>query len=291
MQQQDCMNVFCSILINQKTPLMRTLTNIVTRVLAIVVITMLVAGDAALTYAQDAAVRTYSMVATQTNNMDIPGQGAQSFDVTFETVLDVSKTGDEMYHIIITNISLEGSPAGDGGITSLIGVEMDVTLNADGSIDSVTGLEDNAAIIEMGGVHVFQERLQSLFLHGPGGELSIGKSWSHSTELPRNQSGMELETVTDTSYEVVGEESRDGVDVWVITVKGDVMTTGSGSAQGQNMDMQMEGETEGKIYVDKTTGAVVASESTGEMEGTIDMDAFSILMTITLANNVSSSTI
>jgi hypothetical protein len=268
---------------------MTTFTNKFARALAILVMTMLVTGDAVLSYGQDAAVRTYSIVDVQANNMDIPGQGAQTIETTTRTTLDVSMTGENQYHVTITDISLEGSPMGDGGITGLIGLEADVTLGADGSIENISGTDDNAAVTTLGGPDVLKDRLQSIFLHGPGSDLSVGKKWTHTTELPSDQNGMTVERIIDSAYTVIGEEARDGVDTWVVQVKGEIAMSGSGAANGQNMDMAMEGQTDGKIYVDKSTGTLVGSETTGDIEGTIDLDAFSIMMTLSLNNTVSST--
>ncbi len=258
------------------------------RVMAVLVLGLLIVGETSLSYAQ--TTRSYVIVDKQANSMDMGAQGQQEIETTTSTEIDVTKTGDRSYSIKITNIVIEGSPGGSMGIDALIGLESDVVLAADGSIESVTGMDENTGVAAMGGEAVFRERLQSLFLHGPGGDVSIGSEWSHETSMPLDQQGITVERNIDSSYECIGEEEIDGIAVWVIEVRAEIEMTGSGNAGGQQIDMEMSGESKGKIYVDKATGMVLSSEQEADIEGTIDLEAFSILMTVVVSNTVSSTT-
>jgi len=261
----------------------------ITRAIAVIILGLLIAGDASLSYGQDAETRNYVVVDAQSNSMDIPGQGQQEMNITTTVGYSVTKTGDRSYSVTVTNLSIEGSPAGNMGQDALIGTESDIVLAADGSVESISGMEENEGVVAIGGEAVFKDRIQALFLRGPEGDVSIGKEWSVASSIPTNQQGMSVERNIISNYHCVGDEEIDGVAVWVIDVSAAVDLTGSGNAGGQEMEMEMSGDITGKIYVEKDTGMVLSSEADGEMEGMIDMEAFSILMFVGVHNTISST--
>ncbi len=266
-----------------------SILTIMTRTLAVFVFGLLITGDASLSYGQDAATRSYVIVDKQSNSIDIPGQGQQDMEMITSTDIDVTKTGDRSFSVKIINVVVEGSLGGNMVQDALIGLEADVILAANGTIESVSGMADNSGITAMGGEAVFKERIQSLFLLGPDDDVSIGSEWSHSTSMPYDQQGMKVERSVDSNYECVGDDQIDGIAVWVVDVSSTIEIIGSGNASGQQMEMEMTGEATGKIYVEKSSGMILSSEQDTEIEGAIDMEAFLILMVLDVHNTVTST--
>lgn len=267
---------------------MRIILSHTARALSILVLT-LVTGDTSVSYGQDAPTRSYNIVDSQNQILDIPGMGQQKIETTTTIDIDVWKTGDRQYSLTITDFTIDGPQLPGADLASLIGLESDITLADDGTVESASGLAENAAIISIGGEAAFRNRLQSLFLQGPGNGMSVGKKWSRTDTTPSDQGGLSVERVVKSDYTCVGEEELDGTEVWVIDVETDLELTGSGSQGGQSMEMEMAGGGSGKMYIDKATLMLVSANQEAEIEGTIDMDMGSILMTMQVLNTITSS--
>ena len=238
----------------------------------------------------------YETTAGQTMTMEVPGMGGMTTGVsqTVELTLAATSTPREFQLKVGTvDVTVDvPDPSMDTGemdqYKAIEGLEATFTVGENGLIVTTSGLEGNSGVEAMGGVEGFKEQtLQSFFLPLPeSGELSAGVRWTRESTIPIVQSGMEMEISSTTEYVVDEQTEYEGFAVWKISVNSEDSMAGGGDQMGMPMDMAAAGKTEGTIYVELGTNALVYAESTAFMSGGISAQGMNIPIDISVTSSV-----
>jgi len=238
----------------------------------------------------------YVTTSGQTMSMEIPGMGGMSTGVsqTIDLTLVATST-PRRFELNVGEVDVNvdvPDPSMDTGemdrYKDLEGLTATFTVAENGLIAETMGLEENAAVQAMGGVEGFQEQmLQSFFLPLPeSGELAEGVRWTRESEIPISQSGMQMEITSSTEYVVEEQTEYEGIPVWRITVTSEDQMAGGGDQMGVPMDMAAAGKSEGTVYVELGTNALVYAESTSYMSGGISAQGMSIPLDVSVTSKV-----
>jgi hypothetical protein len=103
----------------------------------------------------------------------------------------------------------------------------------------------------------------------PEKPVKIGETWTDKDTMMMNRSGMKIKTNTDGKNTLEGYETVDGIECLKISSKMTGILDGAGQTMG--MDMNFEGDIEGKStwYFAYKKGTFVKVEAESFMEGTI----------------------
>lgn len=147
--------------------------------------------------------------------------------------------------------------------SELIGKEVTVLFNADGSIESIEGADDLLGDVEPGAAaqlkQIFDKAQikntleQSMLQNVPDKELKVDDSWNFEKEVPLPQ-GMGNLTMKG-AYTLQGFEKLDGIDCAVIHLKGTLDGNIEGGADAQGVSVKLEDAAyEGTIHFDNALG-------------------------------------
>ncbi|MFO7769126.1 MAG: hypothetical protein R6W82_09280 [bacterium] len=238
----------------------------------------------------------YATTSGQTMTMEIPGMGAMTTGIsqTVELTLAAASAPREFQMKVRTvEVRMDvPDPSMDTGemdqYKALEGLEATFTVAEDGLVATASGLDENRGVQAMGGVEGFKEQmLQSFFLPLPeSGEISQGVRWTRESRIPVVQSGMEMEISSATEYLVEEQTEYGGFPVWKIAVNSEDQMAGGGDQMGMPMDMAAAGRTEGTLYVELGTNALVYAESTAFLSGDITAPGMSIDIDINVTSSV-----
>ncbi len=238
----------------------------------------------------------YVTTSGQTMTMEIPGMGGMTTGIsqTVDLTLVATSTPRQFeLSVGAVDVTMDlPDPSMDTGegrqIERLEGLRAGFIVGEDGLIASTSGLEGNSAVEAMGGVEGFKEQmLQSFFLPLPErGEIASGMRWTRESSIPMVQSGMDMEINSTTEYVVEEQTEYEGIPVWRITVTSEDNMAGGGDQMGMPMDMAAAGKSEGTLYVELGTNALVYAESTAYMTGGISTQGMNIPLDINVTSKL-----
>jgi hypothetical protein len=161
----------------------------------------------------------------------------------------------------------------------LLGKPFTGTLAGDGTITVTTAPEMPALVEELGDPsHLFNDLLPPL---PPGGDESA-VSWEHRVS-ESTEGVMTVETTYDGMASFAGDTTWNGVAARVILSEGTTMTKGHGTPEGApgEIEFTMSGKKIIRYIWDPRGGTMLASSSSTETEGEIEVVSMGMTMPIT----------
>jgi hypothetical protein len=144
------------------------------------------------------------------------------------------------------------------------------TLGRTGETEIVTlpELKGNAGRLAdpHGLAHMFFPRL-------PGGAVNPGDSWTDTIRYESEQSGGSTAFDAVLAYTVQGDTMVEGRSLLHVTYQGEGEVAGSEMTEGMEAFMNFSGEMSGFFLWDASRGVMVASETTNDMTGTVEVPA------------------
>ena len=222
----------------------------------------------------------YEMTRSQTQTIEVPGQGGQVSESSNTFIINVESIGIRQFRLKVLEASTT-SPT--ESVDPVIGLESVIQLDERGLISEASGLEDNAFVESRGGVDLFKEDLQPLFFYQPEGALIPGVQWSRDYSITAMQSTIDVTRAFNDAFSCVEETTLEGDTVFRIDVVSDADFSGPGELSGMVIDLKMTGTLEGSLHVDPATGMVLTYEMKGQMSGAIYSDQIDLPMTLDAA--------
>jgi len=155
------------------------------------------------------------------------------------------------------------------GFDALIGQSFNMVMSRQGKVESVSGLDElmNSMADKVGGAEAqtmssddMSKMMQNMMAIFPKTQVGVGDTWGSKTKLG-GQYPMEMET----DYKV---EEIDAKKVY-LNVEAEMVMDSEMELPDGIGSMDMEGEMDGSMEVDRKTGMVVSSTLTMEMKGNV----------------------
>jgi hypothetical protein len=219
----------------------------------------------------------YELTRSQTQTVEIPGQGEQVNESSTTFTISVESIGTRQFKLTVleaTTTSLNTS------VDPVIGLESMVQLDERGLISEASGLEGNAFVEERGGTGLFTEDLQPLFFYAPEEALKPGVQWSRDYSVSATQSNIEVTRAFNDAFNCIEETTLEGNRAFRINAVSNIDFSGPGEMSGMPIDLKMTGSLDGSLYVDSATGLVLMYEMKGQVSGAIFSDQFDLPMTL-----------
>lgn len=220
----------------------------------------------------------YQVNSTENTNME---QMGRTIDVESNKLLEYMVRGnglDEQKNFVstVTIDTLSVVTKGMGSersvdLSPLIGKSFGLTFSPKGDELEFSGVDTLVVDFGMmqGGKQNAKNFFRTIFPDLPEKPVKIGETWTDKDTLTMDQSGMKMNVNSDGKHTLEGLETIDGIECLKISSK----TTGvmDGAGQTMGMDMNFEGDLEGKStwYFAYKKGTFVKVEEEGFMEGTI----------------------
>ena len=227
--------------------------------------------------------------------MEVPGMGEITVTTSSTVVFQVAPAeAERTFQVSVTDARIEvDSPMGGGdeealNARALIGLVATVTLDETGLITSATGLENNAGVMNTGGVDSFKETLQSFFLVLPAEGMAAGREWSRQSAYTADQSGAQIAFQNTADYRCLGETVFEEVPAWEVAEAGRTTMAGGADMGGMAVDIDAAGDGTGTFLVEKGTLRLLKYEGKGVLAGNIGAQGMSIPLKL---NQVASLTI
>lgn len=151
-------------------------------------------------------------------------------------------------------------------MTDMIGKRMKVRVKTDGT---VLGREIVDSVESEGRMRGMGQREAVRFHILPAKPVKNGDTWSSTFVDTMDNMGGKIVNSVNSSYTVVGSETKNGAKCLKVDYAGTITIEGSGTMQGMDIYIEGGGKVNGTMYFDPTKGMVVQDESTTETESTI----------------------
>lgn len=217
----------------------------------------------------------YEMVRGQEQTIEVPGQGNQASEASSTFVISVEAVGEREFRVKFLEAS---STPSSTDLEQVVGLESTVRLDARGVIVEATDLEENPYVQARGGVGIFKDDLQNLFVYLPEGPIKPGLEWNREYSYPANQSGMTVQRSYSLAYRCIEETVFEGTPAFKIELISKTEIAGGGDQGGGSTEVQVGGAIEGTIYVESVNGMILLQELGGELEGGLSTQGYDLLM-------------
>jgi len=217
------------------------------------------------------------MIRGEDQTLEVPGGGVQESSTSATFVVAVEAIGERQFKIVFTGASTTSSST---DVRPVIGLESTVSLDKRGLIAEATGLEGNAYVETRGGIDIFKDDLQSLFLYLPKGSLNPGVEWTREYSYPAHQMGGVMQRSFVDTYRCLEETTYEGTPVFKIAVSTNVDFSGSGESGGMALDVAVSGAFAGTIFVNSATGMILMEEVSGDLIGAIYAEGMEIPISV-----------
>ena len=241
------------------------------------------AGGGAMHVWPSGTAVTYDMIRGEVQIIEVPGGGTQESSTSATFVVAVEAVGERQFKIVFTGASTTSSST---DVTPVIGLESTVSLDERGLIAEATGLEGNAYVETRGGIDIFKDDLQSLFLYLPEGSLKPGVEWTREYSYPAHQMGGVMQRSFVDVYRCLEETNYEGTTVFKVAVSANVDFSGSGESGGMELDVAVNGTFAGTIYVDSATGMILMEEISGDLTGGIYAQGMDIPISVKASKEI-----
>ncbi len=206
----------------------------------------------------------YEMVRGQEQTTEIPGQVSQPRAMSSTFVISVEAVGEREFRLRF--LEAYSTPSSID-LEQAVGLESTVRLDTRGVITEATDLEENPYVDARGGIDIFKDDMQNLFVYLPEGPIRPGVEWNREYSYPANQSGMTVQHSQSVTYRCIEETVFEGTPAFRIELISKTEFAGSGDQGGGSTEVQLGGTIEGTIYVESTNGMILSQELGGELEG------------------------
>jgi hypothetical protein len=211
------------------------------------------------------------------------GEQRQTDSTVATLVFEIGASEAAGRHITTTFEALDFWVGGGGGLLhtgggELLGKPFTGTLAGDGTITVTAAPEIPASVEELGDPsELFNDMLPPL---PPGGDGSA-ESWEHKV-AETLEGAMTVETSYDGTASFAGDTTWNGVVARVILSEGTTTTKGRGTPEGAPGEIQitMNGKTIIRYVWDPRGGVMLASSSSTEAEGELEVTAMGMTMPI-----------
>lgn len=223
-------------------------------------------------------VWNYQINSTENTNME---QMGQTIDVQSNSMLKYTVKGNGLNEqknfqstFTIDTIDVISKAMGQErnvDLSPFVGKSFGLTFSPKGDELEFSGVDTIVVDLGMtqGGKQTPRNYFRTIFPDLPEKPIKIGETWTDKDTMAVNQSGMKINVNTDGKNTLEGFETVDGVECLKISSKTKGIMDGAGQTMG--MDMNFEGDIEGKStwYFAYKKGAFVKVEGESFMEGTI----------------------
>jgi hypothetical protein len=226
----------------------------------------------------------YSITDAESQEVEIPGAGGQVTNMSSTIDFSVAAAGERRFTVTVTEAvasnDAEAMGAETPDITALVGLESVVTLDERGVIVEASNLAGNSYIEDAGGVEMFREQLQGLFLILPEGGLGVGVTWDHESAISVTQmDGTMFEITSLTHYTCGAETVYEGVPAFELGVVVESALSGSGETGGMPMDLILSGTGTGTLWVTRGSAMILGARSEGILQGGVSVAGMDLPIT------------
>lgn len=242
---------------------------------AVVTISYAAAQQAATLVYKFAPGKTYQYksVSEGTIIQEMMGQEMKMENSSAMTVsLTTDAVGPDGATTLVTKL-IEGStkvknPMMDTTIamTDMIGKRMKIRLKSDGTI---LGREIVDSVASEGRMRGAGQREAVRFHILPAKPVKNSDTWATTFVDTMDNMGGKIVNSVNSSYTLVGSETKNGVKCLKVDYVGTIKIEGSGTMQGMDIYIEGGGKVNGTMYFDPSLGMVLQDESTTETESTI----------------------
>ena len=224
-----------------------------------------------LRYESDAdAVHTY--VRTQQDNVTQTVNGTeQKAEVKsywrFDARIEGGEDGSRTVEVVHDSLTIESVPQVDGDFTALYGKPVRIVMDERGSVTEVV-LPDS--IPEAAGRLDLAATYRGFYPRLPEAAVEEGATWSDTTNLRTNQSGLDMTIERVNHYTAAGGAEYAGQPALKIDYTSEVSIEGSGSQQGADISLSGTGTGTGSFYFRPDPGLYLG----GTEQSEVKMDAF-----------------
>lgn len=245
-------------------------------VLALAALALLAGGPEAaraqtLRYDPDAdAIHTY--VRTQNDNVTQTVNGTeQKAEVKsywrFGARIEGAEDGSRTVEVVHDSLTIEAVPQTDGDFTALYGKPIRIVMDERGSVTEVV-LPDS--IPEAAGRLDLAATYRGFYPLLPAESVEAGDTWSDTTNLQTNQSGLDMTIERVNHYTAAGSAEYAGQPALKIDYTSEVSIEGSGTQQGADISLSGTGTGTGSFYFRPEPGLYLG----GTEQSEVKMDAF-----------------
>ena len=208
-----------------------------------------------------------------------------------EMASDIQGTGEDIYVVQSADkdkglsIELEmgertqdvsstmGSDSTD--FSELIGKKVKFVLLPNGEVEGFEGFEDLPEITTAGGdtltETLYRLGVEQTFPMLPEKPVKLGDSWTDTQDIEVPLGAYVLNSHSDTTYTLIEEVKKDGLDCLKIAVAGTEILTGDFEQQGTALTIERETTSEGFLYFAYEKGMFLSMEIESNAEGIISV--------------------
>lgn len=100
-------------------------------------------------------------------------------------------------------------------------------------------------------------------------QLAQGMTWRDSTSTAGCSGSISVNTIAIRSYRVAGETELSGRPALLLERTEKILSSGEGSENQHRISIRTEGSGAGKVYIDRSSGALLSTESEQQINATI----------------------
>jgi hypothetical protein len=209
-------------------------------------------------------------------------------------VIDILNDGNFLLNIVIDSLKIEAdnpmATRGLGDIDILNGKTYKAIMTKTGEIkeSKLLGIDTLPEGVKQAAVQYNPKRRQFL-IQFQENLSKIGDSCASQPYIDSsNTMGMKISTSIQVALKVIGQEKKNGYDVYKISGEIKTKISGSGETNGASVAISGEGKTTGEYFFAQKEGLLVGYKTEQNMDMTIDMSAMGMTMPM---NTITSTTV
>ena len=215
---------------------------------------------------------THTYVRTQQDHVTQTVNGAeQKAEVKsywrFDATIEGGEDGSRSVEVVHDSLSIEAVPQAAGDFRGLYGKPIRIVMDERGSVADVVlpdSVPDAAGRLDLAATYRF------FYPVLPVDAVEEGKTWSDTSNLRTNQSGLDMTIRRVNHYTAAGSAEYAGEDALKIDYTTELSIEGSGSQQGADISLSGTGTGTGSFYFDPEPGVYLG----GTEQSEVKMDAF-----------------